>query len=80
MTSLVHDGPVAMVVLANGRYFAGGMLIAPTASLFDGLFDVLILDDVPKYTLLGVIAAEGLPWEASGTFGSASLSRKPGRD
>jgi diacylglycerol kinase (ATP) len=50
---VVHDGPVAMVVLANGRYFAGGMLIAPTASLFDGLFDVLILDDVPKYTLLG---------------------------
>lgn len=50
---VVHDGPVGMIVLANGRYFAGGMLIAPTASLCDGLFDVLILDDVPKYTLLG---------------------------
>jgi diacylglycerol kinase (ATP) len=50
---VVHDGPVGMVVLANGRYFAGGMLIAPSASLCDGLFDVLILDDVPKYTLLG---------------------------
>jgi YegS/Rv2252/BmrU family lipid kinase len=50
---VVHDGPVGMVVLANGRYFAGGMLIAPSASLCDGLFDILILDDVPKYTLLG---------------------------
>ena len=50
---LVHDGPAGMVVLANGRYFAGGMRIAPNASLTDGLVDVLILDDVPKYTLLG---------------------------
>jgi YegS/Rv2252/BmrU family lipid kinase len=49
----VHDGPVGMVVLANGRFFAGGMRIAPNASLTDGLIDVLILDDVPKYTLLG---------------------------
>lgn len=49
----VHDGQVGMVVLANGRYFAGGMRIAPNASLTDGLINVLILDDVPKYTLLG---------------------------
>lgn len=49
----VHDGPAGMVVLANGRFFAGGMRIAPHASLTDGLIDVLILDDVPKYTLLG---------------------------
>jgi YegS/Rv2252/BmrU family lipid kinase len=50
---VVHDGPAGMVVLANGRFFAGGMRIAPNASLTDGLVDVLILDDVPKYTLLG---------------------------
>ncbi len=50
--AVVHDGPVAMVVLANGRYFAGGMLIAPNASLCDGKFDIFVLDDVPKHTLL----------------------------
>jgi diacylglycerol kinase (ATP) len=50
---VVHSGPVGMVVLANGRYLAGGMLIAPTASFTDGLLDVLVLRDVPKRTLLG---------------------------
>lgn len=50
---VVHDGPLAMVCFANGRYQAGGMLMAPNASLTDGAFDLLILDDVPKYTLLG---------------------------
>jgi diacylglycerol kinase (ATP) len=50
---VVHDGPLAMTCFANGRYHAGGMLMAPNASLTDGAFDLLILDDVPKYTLLG---------------------------
>jgi YegS/Rv2252/BmrU family lipid kinase len=50
--TVVHDGPVGMVVLANGKFFAGGMLIAPDASLCDGAFDVFVLDDVPKRTLL----------------------------
>lgn len=50
---VVHDGPMAMVVLANGRFHAGGMDLAPLASLTDGQFDVLILRDVPKRTLLG---------------------------
>lgn len=49
----VHDGPIAIVVLANGRYFAGGMFIAPMASLIDGRFEILILRDVPKRVLLG---------------------------
>jgi diacylglycerol kinase (ATP) len=49
---VVHDGPVGMVVMANGKYFAGGMLIAPNASICDGKFDVFVLDDVPKHTLL----------------------------
>lgn len=32
----------ALVAIANGRYFGGGMMIAPDASLDDGLIDVLI--------------------------------------
>jgi diacylglycerol kinase (ATP) len=50
---LIHDGPAGMVCLANGRFHAGGMRLAPMASLRDGQFDVLVLDDVPKWTLLG---------------------------
>ena len=41
-----------MVVLANGQYFAGGMRVAPTASICDGLLEMYILADVGKRTLL----------------------------
>lgn len=48
----IHDGPIGMVVLANARYLAGGMRMAPSASLTDGLLDILVLRDVPKRVLL----------------------------
>lgn len=38
---------VSNVVVANGQYFGGGMRIAPTARLDDGLLDVIT---VPKYS------------------------------
>ncbi len=34
------------VVVANGRYFGGGLLPAPHAELDDGLFDVVIFGDI----------------------------------
>jgi diacylglycerol kinase family enzyme len=34
------------VVIANGQYFGGGMHIAPEAEVDDGLFDILIIDDM----------------------------------
>jgi diacylglycerol kinase family enzyme len=34
------------VAVANGRYFGGGMFIAPKAELDDGLFDVITIGDV----------------------------------
>jgi diacylglycerol kinase (ATP) len=37
----VTEGPLQSVVVANGRYFGGGMHIAPHAALDDGLFDVI---------------------------------------
>lgn len=49
----VHNGRTGMVVLANGRFLGGGMLMAPMASVHDGRFEILILDHVPKRTLLG---------------------------
>lgn len=36
------------VIVANGRYFGGGLLPAPGALLDDGLFDVVFLGDVGR--------------------------------
>jgi diacylglycerol kinase family enzyme len=33
------------VAIANGRYFGGGMMVAPKAELDDGLFDVIAMGD-----------------------------------
>lgn len=46
------DVDIAMVAVANGRYFGGGMMIAPDAEMDDGLFDVVILRASPKLILL----------------------------
>jgi YegS/Rv2252/BmrU family lipid kinase len=48
----VHAGPASIVVFANGRYFAGGMHVAPAASLCDGRFDVFVCEGVGRRTLL----------------------------
>jgi diacylglycerol kinase (ATP) len=55
--TLVIDGEAAdrrvcMVIMNNGRYGGGGMHTAPGASIDDGLFDVLIIDDLAKPDLL----------------------------
>jgi YegS/Rv2252/BmrU family lipid kinase len=39
------EGKIYLVAVSNGRYFGGGMLIAPDAALDDGQFDVAILGD-----------------------------------
>ena len=49
---LMFAGKAGMVVFANGRHFAGGMVVAPHASLCDGQLDVFVLEDVGKRTLL----------------------------
>jgi diacylglycerol kinase family enzyme len=38
-------------IVANGRYFAGGMKIAPDADPSDGLLDVLVWGDVSRLDL-----------------------------
>ncbi len=40
------DLTVNLVAVANGRYFGGGMFIAPRAELDDGQFDVIALGDL----------------------------------
>jgi diacylglycerol kinase family enzyme len=40
------------VIVANGRYLGGGMMMCPEASPDDGLFDVLLIGDVTKRDLV----------------------------
>jgi YegS/Rv2252/BmrU family lipid kinase len=57
---LVFDGDQAgavdltayVVAVANGRYFGGGMFIAPHAELADGQFDVVALGDLGMWELV----------------------------
>lgn len=41
-------GRANSVIAANGRYFGGGMFIAPNASLDDGLLDLIFIGDLGK--------------------------------
>lgn len=49
---VVHHGPLALATASNGRYFAGGMRIAPEASIDDGLFDVVVVEGMSIPALL----------------------------
>ncbi len=44
--------PVSTVCVANGRYFGGGMRVAPDAMLDDGLLDVVVVGDLGLFDLL----------------------------
>jgi len=46
-----RSGPMFDVIVANCRYLAGGMKIAPDAEPDDGLFDVLLIGDISKLDL-----------------------------
>jgi diacylglycerol kinase (ATP) len=50
--SVVYDGRLASVVIANGMFFGGGMKIAPSASMDDGKLDVLVLGDFRRPELI----------------------------
>jgi YegS/Rv2252/BmrU family lipid kinase len=41
---------VTNVAVANGRYFGGGMHVAPTAKIDDGLLDVVTIESMPLLT------------------------------
>jgi YegS/Rv2252/BmrU family lipid kinase len=47
-----RDGPMFDVVVANGRYFGGGMKMCPDAVAGDGLLDVVTIGDVTKRDLV----------------------------
>jgi YegS/Rv2252/BmrU family lipid kinase len=47
-----YQGPLLLGAVANGRYFGGGMEIAPDARPDDGLFDVVLAENIPMGRLL----------------------------
>ena len=47
-----REGRMFDVVVANGKFFGGGMKICPDAEPDDGLFDVLLIGDLTKRDLL----------------------------
>lgn len=44
----LYEGPAFNVAIANGRYFGGGMMIAPHADPGDGRFEVVVLGDLTR--------------------------------
>ena len=49
---IIYSGKSSMVVVNNGKYFGGGMMIAPQAEIDDGYLDVTILEDMRKSEFL----------------------------
>jgi YegS/Rv2252/BmrU family lipid kinase len=49
---VVVNDRVNSIMIANGRFIGGGMMIAPAADSTDGLFDVIVLGDFTSLELL----------------------------
>jgi len=48
------ESPIVNVALSNGRFFGGGMQIAPDADPSDGRFDVVALGDLTRLQIVGL--------------------------
>jgi YegS/Rv2252/BmrU family lipid kinase len=49
------ERPIALIVIANGRFFGGGMQIAPGARVDDGQFDVITAHAMAPHELAGLL-------------------------
>ena len=77
-------GRMHEVIVANGRYLGGGMLIVPRgASPDDGLFDVLLIGDVTKADLVKtmpkIYRGTHLPHPKAELLRGAAVTRRLGR-
>ncbi len=50
--SIILKERMNSVIIANGRYFGGGMEVAPEALVDDGTFDIIILGDLTKTEMI----------------------------
>ncbi len=46
-----YEGPLVLATASNGRYFGGGMQVAPSAVPDDGAFDVVVIGDLSRAQL-----------------------------
>ena len=47
-----YEGPSYLLAVANGRFFGRGMWVAPNALIDDGLFDVVLVEGMPRRRIL----------------------------
>jgi len=50
--AVVYEGGIALAAVANGRYFGGGMHVAPEARPDDGLLDLVVVPALRKHVLV----------------------------
>ncbi len=43
--------PLTILSIANGRYFGGGMKVAPDADAHDGLLDIIMINGIPRFAV-----------------------------
>lgn len=43
--------PLTILSIANGKYFGGGMKVAPDADAHDGLLDVIMINGLPRFAV-----------------------------
>ncbi len=48
---VVLDGKYMICAIANGKFVGGGIPIAPVAEVADGLFDIVVVDAVPRWKI-----------------------------
>ena len=49
-----YEGPIFNVAIANGRFFGGGMMIAPHADPSDGRFELVAIGDLSRQEVVGL--------------------------
>jgi YegS/Rv2252/BmrU family lipid kinase len=83
---LVHDGPLVLAAAANGRYFGGGMHVAPRARPDDGLLDVVVVPDFGKLRLAAELPriyrgshldVPGVVWRRGAAVEATALGEPP---
>lgn len=52
-----YDGPLTVGAICNGRFFGGGMHMAPNARPDDGRFDVILIEGCARWPLLRRLGA-----------------------
>jgi YegS/Rv2252/BmrU family lipid kinase len=77
----VHEGPLVLATAANGRFFGGGMEVAPRARPDDGLLDVVVIPGFSKLRLLaelpGIYRGRHLEVPGVGAFRGRVLEAVP---